>query len=67
VSRAHTSILAFTEEAEGPGGEVITGLVATAGLETVVPGAFAVGLVSVDLQLVVAKESPKIKIPKMIE
>jgi len=53
--------------ADGPGREATAGLGATAGLEAAVPGTFAGAPVSVDLQLAVAKKSPKIKIPKMIE
>jgi hypothetical protein len=59
--------LAFTAGVVGLEGEFAAGLVITAGLEAAVPGTFAGALLSVDLQLVVIKKRPKIKIPKMVE
>jgi len=67
VSRAQTSTLAFAVEVVGLEGEVAAGLVITAGLEAEVPGTFAGALLSDDLQPVVTKKSPQIKIPKMAE
>jgi hypothetical protein len=59
--------LAFTARVVGLESEFAAGLVIAAGLEAEVPGTFAGALLSVDLQLVVIKKSPKIKIPKMVE
>ncbi len=66
MSRAQTSTFAFTVEA-GLEGEVAAGLVIDAGLEAVALGTFDGALLPVDLQAVVTRKSPKIKIPKMIE
>jgi hypothetical protein len=59
--------LAFAVEVVGLEGEVAPGLVITDGLEAEVPGTFAGALLSDDLQPVVTKKSPKIRIPKMAE
>jgi hypothetical protein len=67
VSRAQTSTFAFTVEVAGLEGEVAAGLVIAAGLEAVALGTFDGALLSVDLQPVVTRKSPKIKIPEKIK
>jgi len=59
--------LAFTAEVAGLGDEVTAGLGITAGLEAFVLGALAGAALSFDLQLVLTKNRPKIRIPKMVE
>jgi hypothetical protein len=51
--------LAFTADVAGTTGDVVAGLVTAAGLEAGVLPTFAGVLVSVDLQPVVSKQSPK--------
>jgi hypothetical protein len=59
--------LAFTADVAGLGIEVTTGLVIAAGPEALVLGTLAGAALSFDLQLVVTKNRPKVRIPKMIE
>jgi hypothetical protein len=68
VSKAQTSTLAFTADVAGPeDDDVAVGLVITAGLEAVALGTLAGALLSFDVQPVLTKNRPKIRIPKIIE
>jgi len=67
VSRPQTSTWAFAVEVVALEGEVVPGLVITAGLEADVPGTFAGALLSDDLQPVMTKKSTQINVPKIAE